>query len=292
MAQTRRGFLGAAGAMAAVAGLEQVDFGKHRVSRLIVGGNPVSGNSHVSAALDREMADYFTAENVKQLLRACEQAGINVWQSRADRFIIRMLREYRNEGGRIQWVAQTASEMADIRRNIREIAGAGAIGAYHHGTATDAMWRSGKIDEVLERVKVMRDLGLRAGVGTHIPEVIDYIEEKGWEVDFYMTCLYNLSRSREEASKLAGRVVEGEYFHEPDRAQMLERVKRTARQCFVFKVYGASRRCRDEEDRRAALRQVFASAKKSDCVVVGMYPKISEQVLENSRLVAACVGPS
>ena len=37
----------------------KVRIGKWDFSRLIVGGNPVSGNSHVSGALSREMTDYF-----------------------------------------------------------------------------------------------------------------------------------------------------------------------------------------------------------------------------------------
>src|ERR1035441_2931230 len=83
--------------------LPTVRFGVHEISRLIVGGNPVSVNSHVSPQLDAEMRDYFTTANVKKLLADCERAGINTWQSRGDRHIMRLLDEYREEGGRIQW---------------------------------------------------------------------------------------------------------------------------------------------------------------------------------------------
>jgi hypothetical protein len=291
MNPTRRSFIGAAAAGAAVAAVPAmplVDFGKHRVSRLIVGGNPVSGNSHVSRSLDAEMADYFSAANVKKLLRDCERGGVNTWQSRGDRFILRMLREYRNEGGTIQWIAQTASELADIPRNIRDCAAAGAIGVYHHGSATDAFWRNAKIDEVLPRLKAMRDAGVRAGVGTHIPEVIDYIESKGWDVDFYMTCLYNLSRTKEEIARLGGDA-QGELFWEPDRQQMLARVRQTSKQCLIFKVYAATRRSRSADDMRAALKQVFESAKPQDAVVIGMFPKYKDQAAENCRLVVEAI---
>lgn len=108
--------LAAAGATAATAEhssgeAPQVRFGPHWTSQLIVRGNPVSGNSHVSGELSREMADYFTAANVKKLLRECEQAGINAWQSRGDRHIMRLLRECRNEGGQIQWIRQTGKQV-------------------------------------------------------------------------------------------------------------------------------------------------------------------------------------
>ena len=104
-----------------------VDFGPHRVSRLIVGGNPVSGFSHVSGELSREMVDYFTAANVLKLLRDCESAGINTWQSRGDKHIRRLLHEYRLAGGRLQWIAQTASEYADIPKHIRQLPPTGRL---------------------------------------------------------------------------------------------------------------------------------------------------------------------
>ncbi len=272
-------------AAAAEPAVPAVAFGKHSISRLLVGGNPVSGNSHVSGQLSQEMTDYFTAANVKKLLADCERAGINTWQSRGDRHIMRVLHEYRQDGGTIQWMAQTASELEDIPRHIRSLAAFGAIGIYHHGAKTDAFWQSGRIDKVLELVRVMRDSGVRAGVGTHIPEVIDYIESKNWDVDFYMACVYNLSRTPAEASQLAGREVKGEYFRDDDRLEMLKRVRQTSKQCLIFKVYGAGRHC-DSPARRAAAVQLAARyAKPSDAMVIGMFPKHSEQVLENCRLV-------
>ena len=272
--------------MAAADRPPRVQFGGRRISRLIVGGNPVSGNSHFSGELSRAMRDYFTAANVKKLLARCEQAGIDTWQSRGDRHIVRLLHEYRLEGGRMQWIAQTASELGDIPRHIRDLAGEGAAGIYHHGTATDKFWQAGRIDVVRDLCKVMRDAGVRVGVGTHIPEVVDSIESADWDVDFYMTCVYNLSRPRREQEKLAGRRVEGELFWDPDREKMLARVRQTRRQCLIFKVYGAGRHGDSPARRLAALRLVLRHAKPDDAVVIGMFPKASEQVEENCRLLA------
>ncbi len=266
--------------------IPQVQFGKWKISRLIVGGNPISGNSHVSGRLSREMADYFTAARIKQLLRECENTGINTWQSRGDRHIMRLLNEYRLEGGKIQWIAQTASELADIPRNIDTIADMKPIGIYHHGSQTDKFWRAGKIEQARDMLKVIRQTGLQVGLGTHIPEVIDHVESEGWDLDFYMACLYNLSRTPEEAAKLAGRPVEGELFWDPDREKMLRRVRQTSKTCLIFKVYAASRHCDSEERMLAALRLAASYAKPADGFVIGMYPKESEQVRQNGRLVA------
>jgi hypothetical protein len=292
MQVTRRQMMvsAAAGAVPAAPALPQVPFGKHSVSRLIVGGNPVSGNSHVDARLSSEMADYFTAANVKKMLRECEAAGINTWQSRADRHILRLLREYRNEGGKIQWLAQTASEIVDVRRNIAEIAAAGAIGAYHHGNRTDALYMTGKLKELQDYMKAMHDAGLRAGVGTHIPECHDLLESKDWGIDFYMTCLYNLSRIKEECENLNGGPLKGEFFYDPDRERMLNRARLSTKQCLIFKVYGATRKCGSEVQMKEVMRQVFSSAKPSDCVVIGMFPKASDQVSQNARLLRETLG--
>lgn len=285
MTISRRAFAGGLPLLAAGAQMPAVEFGPHRVSRLIVGGNPVSGNSHVSSALSAEMRDYFTSSNVKKMLARCEAAGINTWQSRADRHIMRLLHEYRQEGGRIQWIAQTASEYADVARNIQEAAALKPEGIYHHGSQTDKLWRAGRIDDVKDALKRMRQAGALAGVGTHIPEVIDYVEQKGWDVDFYMTCLYNLSRTPQEAARAAGREVQGEFFHDADREEMLKRVAATKKPCLIFKVYGATRQCATAEARRAAVELAFRYAKPTDALVIGMFPKHSEQVEENCRLV-------
>lgn len=264
--------------------MPKVAFGPHLVSRLIVGGNPVSGNSHVSGALSREMADYFTAANIKKLLRECEQAGIDTWQSRGDRHIMRLLREYRLEGGQIQWIGQTASEFASVPRNIAEMAGYGPIGIYHHGSRTDSLWNAGSIEQVRDALKAIRQTGKLVGLGTHIPEVIDHVEAKGWDIDFYMTCLYNLGRTQAQAEQVAGRKVEGELFWDPDREEMLKRVRQTSKQCLIFKVYGATRHCGTPEQMKAAMELACRHAKAGDAFVIGMFPKYKEQVRENCRL--------
>ncbi|MBI4892799.1 MAG: hypothetical protein HY821_19405 [Acidobacteria bacterium] len=262
-----------------------VRMGQHSVSRLIVGGNPVSANSHVSGSLSSEMRDYFTTANVKRLLEACESAGINAWQSRADRHIMRLLHEYRQDGGKIQWIAQTASEYGNLKRNLGEAAALKPIGIYHHGSQTDSLWQAGKLDQLQDALKQIRQTGMQTGLGTHIPEVVDHAESKGWDVDFYMTCVYNLSRTEAAASQLAGREIKGEYFHDADREEMLKRVAAVRKPCLIFKIYGATRQCATAEARKAAVELAFRYAKPTDAVVVGMFPKYTEQVRENCRLV-------
>jgi len=179
-----------------------IPFGTYRITRPIVGGNPFCGNSHFSAARSREMAAYYTPERVVEVLQRCERAGINTVQARSDyQRVLYWLKLFRREGGELQLVAQTASEMHRIFQSIRILAAAGAIGIYHHGSQADRFWQAGKIDEVEVYLKRMRDCGVQVGLGSHIPEVIQYVEEHDWDVDFYMACLCNLSREKARSSE-------------------------------------------------------------------------------------------
>ena len=78
--------------------------------------------------------------------------------------------------------------------------------------------------------------------------------------------------------------MDGEFFHDPDRERMLTRVRQTRKPCLIFKVYGASRKCDSPEQMLAAIELAMSYAKPSDAVVIGMYPRHSEQVRENCRL--------
>ena len=55
--------------------LPTIAIGSHRVSRLIIGGNPYSGISHHSPAKSKEMEDYYTADQIMADLREAERRG-------------------------------------------------------------------------------------------------------------------------------------------------------------------------------------------------------------------------
>ena len=258
--------------------------GQFRVSRLIVGGNPFSGNSHWDGTLSAEMRSFHTNQRVLETLTRYEKYGVNVLQSRGDAHMFRLYGEHRQAGGKMKWIAQTASEMADLLANILQIARAGAIGAYLHGTRTDALWRQGRADEAVDGLKAMRDAGLLAGIGTHIPEVIAYAEERAWPVDFYMACFYNLSRTERESALVSGISASGEQFIHEDRDAMCAAIRATAKPVLAFKILAASRLSHSKADLGAAFRYAFAGIKPSDAVVVGTFAKYSDQAAENALL--------
>lgn len=270
--------------------IPKVKFGENKITRLIIGGNPFCGNSHFSTEMSRDMNDYYSAEKVVEVLEHCEELGINTVQARGDYHrIMYYLELFRRKGGKMHWIAQTASEMYDIKNNIRVIAAFGAIGIYFHGSRTDNMWHEGKIDDVEEYLKVMRDSGVQVGLGTHIPEVIEYSEDKEWDVDFYMACLYNLNRQIRESALVSG-IETDEKFYEEDAPRMCEVIRSVDKTCIAFKILAAGRKCSSQEEVKKTFRWTFDNIKPKDAVVVGMFPKYIDQIQLNVQHTVEAVG--
>jgi hypothetical protein len=267
-----------------------VDFCGHQVSRLICGGNPLSGFSHVSAALDREMVEYYTMPNQMALLDECWAHGINTYQSRGDRHQMRTYLEHRLGGGQMQWIAQTASEFASIEANIAEIARYEPIAIYHHGTHTDNSWYLGRLSAVRDIVRMIKDRGLPAGIASHIPEVIEMIEDQGWEVDFYMACFYNLARQYKSAPAVDRDAYQRDSYPDSDPPRMMALIRQLDKPCIGFKIMAASRNCATPASTRQAFERAFAGIKPTDVVDVGMFQKYHNQVAENAGFVREILG--
>ena len=267
-----------------MASLPTVSFGEHQISRLICGGNPFRGNSHLRPDVSRAMRDYFTVARVKETLHACQRAGINTVQARGDALIQAIVREFRAEGGQVHWIAQTASELRDLRGHVRGLAGDGAIGIYAHGTWVDNHFLKGEYEAIVELLKDIRDAGVQVGLGTHRPDVIAHAEEHGWDIDFYMACLYNLSRTPRESSLVGHQdTSEKELFLHEDKWAMFDLIRQTEKTCLAFKVLGAGRLCNSPEEVRAAFETAYQNIKPKDAIVVGMWPQARDQVSENVR---------
>ncbi|HEY3322965.1 MAG TPA: hypothetical protein VGP72_21095 [Planctomycetota bacterium] len=270
--------------------LPLVDFCGQKISRLICGGNPQSGYSHFSGEMDWDMISYYTMPNIQKLMATCWENGINTIQTRGDRLQMRAYLEHVLSGGKMKWIAQTASEFADIGANISEIARYKPMAIYHHGTHTDNSWHAGKFDAVRDILKKIRDTGLPAGIGTHIPEVVEYCEEKGWETDFYMCCFYNLARGYKSAPATQQKAHVEEKFPPEDPPRMAKTIRAVRKPCIGFKIMAASRNCKTVESTRAALKFGYENIKPTDLIDVGMFPKYKDQVSENAGLVREILG--
>ena len=257
-----------------------ISLGNCRVSRFIVGHNPPCANSHISAELNKEMAQYFSTENILKLYHHAEESGIKTFLIRGDYRMLNLLELYRRQDGKMNVIGQTASEMHDILVNIRIMAAAGVEAIYHHGTQTDKFWRQGRIDQCLDYLKCMRDQGVSVGLATHIPQVIEYAEEHAWDVDFYLASLYNISRRPRESLIVSGdaSAYAKELYLPEDPELMLTVVRATSKPVLVFKILAAGRLCESHNSVKEAFRRAYSGIKPSDGVIVGLFPKYFDQL--------------
>ena len=255
--------------------LPKITIQTHSISHLIIGGNPFSGFSHQSAERDREMLDFFTTAQIKATLAECEAQGINTFIGRADAHIMRMLREYWNEGGQIQWIAQTAPEHASTEANIRRAAATGAIGCYLHGGHVERLYHEDRFDRLAELLDFIRECGMFAGFAAHLPDLHLEALERGIQADLHVVCFYNCGSLHAGA---------GEQFDPADPPRAVAAIQQIPQPCIAYKILGAGRR-----DAEEAFRYTYAHIKPSDAVLVGMYTRhhptqIADNVALTERL--------
>lgn len=291
MPSSRRSFLQGAIAAPALAGqpapLPSVKFGgRHEISRLVIGTNPLMGYSHFNRILDQCMREWMTPERRIETILAAERAGITAWQLHYQKETIETLAGVRERGSKIQVFLLSDFELQKDFSMIQAVAKLGFLGMAHHGNRTDEAFREGKMDRVLEFVQRVRDTGVMAGVSTHNPAVIEWIEEKGWPLDYYMACFYHVTRTPEQTRALMnGERPLGEPFLEKDPERMTRVIRQTTKPCLGFKVLGAGRAGGGREQIEAAFRFAFSHIKPGDAVIVGMWPKFKDEIAENCDIV-------
>lgn len=263
------------------AAMPTIKLGTHSVSRLVVGSNCFNAGSHLSAFVNREMRAYYTPEQVLKTLRRCQEVGINAWQGGCGS--IPLYRRLLDEGGSMHFL----SIEADNQQAIETLKAGGCIGIAYHGERTDTLFKNNRLDHAQDYLKRIRDAGLLVGVSTHMPDVVDAVESKGWDVDYYMTCVYERHRSAEALKKLLGHVpipVNEVYLRE-DPPRMFKAIRATRRPCLAFKILAAGRLSDHPAWVDAAFRETFAGIKPTDGVIVGIYDRYSDQPGECAELV-------
>ncbi len=292
MPPTRRAFLHTAAAVPAMASqnappLPTVKFGgSHEITRLIIGTNPLMGYSHFNRILDQCMREWMTPERRIETILAAERAGITAWQLHYQKETIETLKGVRERGSKIKAFLLSDFELHKDFSMIPDVARLGFLGMAHHGNRTDEAFREGRMERVLEFVQRVRDAGVMAGVSTHNPAVIEWIEEKGWPVDYYMACFYHVTRTPEQTRALMnGERPLGEPFLEKDPERMTRVIRQTSKPCLGFKILAAGRAGGSREQIEAAFRFAFANIKPGDAVIVGMWPKFKDEIAENCDIV-------
>jgi hypothetical protein len=263
--------------------LPTIRLGDHQITRLIVGSNPISGYSYLGPIMDRQMREYFTPERVVELLSHCERAGINTHQFSNPELMAGVSRTLRERGSKMKFICLHSCETQSpaIEQVVRDTQ---PIAIAHHGGVTDRLFEQGKSRQVHDFVKRVRDAGVLAGISAHNPDCVKRIADEGWPVDFFMTCFYHLTRSKEELAKMppVNTLQIGYAFFASDPMAMTEVARQVRQPCLGFKILAAGRKCNDKQSVQDAFKFAFEHLKPTDGVIVGMYPRYQDQISENA----------
>ncbi|MCX6633875.1 MAG: hypothetical protein NT090_02080 [Acidobacteria bacterium] len=298
---SRRGFIQSAAGMGIAAAapaapepqLPKVKFFKAEVTRLIIGSNPLYGYSHFNSILDRAMKEWMTQDQRLKVLKRCEEVGINTWQVHFDQDSVADLKRYRDEGGKMNWLLLGHGEMMKNPGLIKDAVKLNPIGIAHHGNLTDDRFRAGEMDKVRDFYRMVQDAGVPGGISTHNPAVVDYVEGRGWDNDYFMTCLYRVTRTPEDSRREFGEAPMGETYFEKDPERMCKMIRQTRKTCFAFKLLAAGRGIDPASKVERMFRFVFSNIKPQDAAIVGMWPRFKDEPKENAgavRRVLASLG--
>ena len=244
--------------------MQRVAIGGIEISRFILGSNPFSGFSHQSPETDLAMTRYFTAERIKETLHEAESLGVNTLMARVDNHMARLLLEYWDEGGKLQWFAQTCPEIGNPEACAAKASAGGAKACHIHGGVMDYLLAQGRTSEIPPVIDMIRQNGMLAGIGGHNPDVFKWAEDN-LDVDYYMCCYYNSAHRDERAEHVSGM---SEWFLEEDRRTMTNLIRTLSRPVVHYKILAAGRNGPKE-----AFEYAAKAMRPTDAVCVGICQK-------------------
>jgi hypothetical protein len=260
----------------------RMKFGNVEIGRLVLGVNPLYGFCHYNNNFSGAMREWYTQDRVCEVMHRANAFGINAFNWVNVERSSEDLARFQSEGGKMHLIIQVTAHdnPAALVKNLRPLA------LQRRGEEIDTAFRNRTMENEREWCKRSRDLGVLVGVGTHKPEVIELVEEQGWDIDFYAGCVYNRTRSAAEWRQLLnGQLPEmpGEVYIQSDPERMYKVMRQTAKTCFAFKILAAGRI--GDDGIAQAFRTAYASIKPHDGVYVGMFPRSKDEVRENAEIV-------
>jgi hypothetical protein len=235
------------------------------ISRFIIGSNPFAGISHQGHEVDTVMRAYFTHEKVVDTLREAESLGINTVIARADDNTLTYLKRFWEGGGKLRWFSQTCPELGDPAVSIERAAAAGAIACYIHGGVMDNLLANHGLSMLPDRIRLIHERGMLAGIAAHNPAVFRWAEESGLDVDFYMCAYYNPTPRDQNAAHVHGAA---EVYLESDRQAMTATIRALSKPAIHYKILAAGRNEPGE-----AFAYAARAMRPQDALCVGVYPQ-------------------
>ena len=234
------------------------------LSRFLLGSNPFSGFSHQGHERDRAMVRHYTTAHIKEVLYEAQRLGVTGIVARTDHHVMRVLREYWDEGGTLTWCAETCPGVGPTEMCVREAVGGGAKVCHIHGGVMDHLVATGQTDEVKRGVDLLHEAGLPAGVAGHNVRVFEWAE-KHLDADYYMCCYYNPTPREENPEHVHGA---SELYREDDRRAMTALIPTLRKPVIHYQILAAGR-----NDPAEAFAFAAKVMRPGDFTCVGVFPK-------------------
>jgi len=267
------------------------DFFGTRITRMIIGDNPVTGHSYIQDLIPgEEMKAYYTQDKIVELYFRCEELGFDTILPLAMPEIFGALRKYRSLGGKLNIIFQPYNP-TPLEQNLDEMMEFAPLATYLQGSNGDMLLENGDKDTLLRNIELVKKTGLPTGLASHVPEYVLQSERENWGVDFYMTCLYNLRRGRrgEPSGFITGKTKIGIEFYPEDRFEMFEAIKQVKKPCIAYKFLAGGNVFREQplekygEICEKYVAETYANIKPGDLTCVGVFQRDFDQLAMNAR---------
>jgi len=258
--------------------------GELSVSRLISGGNLISGWAHARDLhyVPSLMRAYNTEEKVLDTLQLLEEHGVNTIIADPRKKPMDIFERYWKErGGRMQWIAEGHPDLEDWQKNLQASIDFGAAAVYIQGVIADRWEQQGRLELLGRCVEFIRSQRVPAGIGAHKLEVIVQSEALKLNPDFYVKTLHHSGywsarRPDQEADVIDNR---DDNYWDKDSQRTIDFMQEVEKPWIAFKTLAAGA-IRPESGFR------YAFENGADFICVGMF---DFQVEQNVSLVPGLV---
>jgi len=167
--------------------------GKAKISRVLLGGNLISGFMHARDLkyVGSLFRAYATEEKILETLKVAEESGINTVFETGANYVERYNREFHGHMQFIPHIEVTLEQTEQkLKDHIQHQVDSGAVALYVWGVAGDQMIKAGAVDRIAKAVELAKKHDLPVGVGGHSLQVPMACEKNQVPCDFYVKTLH------------------------------------------------------------------------------------------------------
>ena len=261
--------------------------GGQEITRLMMGGNLISGYSHsrelnyVSVLMRR----YNTNAKIRETLELGERNGVNAMNSWVMQEENVALFEHWKNGGKMKWFAQVRLDADGGFSQIQKAVDEGAVGIHLTGDTAEGLLDQGKFEKVGESVEFIKSKKCVAGVAAHDLRVIVECEKQKLDVDFYQKTFHSHEyfTAPRPGDKQAVGAHDNSWCSDPQ--AVIDFMANVKKPWIAFKILAAG-----AIQPRAAFPYAFNNG--ADFILVGMFDwQVEEDVKLARRVIGLVAGP-